>query len=219
MAVLGFIGGTGPEGMALALRWAIRGHTTLIGSRDPARAAEKAAELKQKAPSGAIEGVSNAVAAHRAEVVFICVPFAGHADTIASLKEELRGKLVCDVVVPLVFEKGKGALPVRVEEGSAAEQAQALLPESTVVSGFHNLAAESLLDLEHHLEGDAIICGDDREAKQRIIALANELGGIRGVDGGPLRSSMMVENITPLQIAINRIYKTRTHIRILGLPE
>ena len=216
MTTLGFIGGTGPEGMGLALRWAAAGHSILIGSRDPARAAEKAAELQPQVKA-AIRGVSNVDAAAGSEILFVCVPFSAHAATLTDLEPALRGKIVVDVVVPLVFEKGKGVFPVAVEEGSAAQQAQALLPRSTVVSGFQNLAAESLLELGHHLEGDAIISADDAAARGRIIALAADLGGIRGVNGGPLRNAGIVEPITVLQIQLNRTYKTRTHIKILGI--
>jgi NADPH-dependent F420 reductase len=218
VAVLGFIGGTGPEGMGLALRWAAAGHTVLIGSRDPSRAAEKATELQPQVEAP-VRGAGNENVALEADIVFICVPFSAHATTIAALEPLLRGKIVVDVVVPLVFEKGKGVFPVAVEEGSAAQQAQALLPESTVVSGFQNLAAESLLELEHHLDGDAIISADDAEARERVIALANELGGIRGINGGPLRNAAIVEPITVLQIQLNRIYRTRTHVKILGIPD
>mgnify|MGYP000861096605 CR=1 FL=1 len=216
MTTLGFIGGTGPEGMGLALRWAAAGYDVVIGSRDPARAAEKAAELQPQVKTS-LRGAGNVEAETEAEIAFVCVPYSAHSATLTDLEPHLRGKVVVDVAVPLVFEKGKGVFPVAVEAGSAAQEAQALLPESTVVSGFQNLAAESLLELDHHLDGDAIISADDADARQRIMDLANELGGIRGVNGGPLRNAAIVEPITVLQIQLNRIYKTRTHIKILGI--
>lgn len=214
--MLGFIGGTGPEGQGLALRLAAAGEEVLLGSRDPERARRAAEELRGRAPGVRVEGDLNREVARRAEVVFLCVPYGGHADTVRALADALAGKVVVDVVAPLAFEKGWAhALPV--PEGSAAEQAQALAPGARLVAGFHHLSAHDLLDLDHPLEADVLLCGDDAEAKGRVMELAGRIPGLRPVDAGPLRMARYLEPFTAVLLNVNRRYRVRASLRLTGL--
>lgn len=167
--MLGFVGGTGPEGRGLALRLALVGEQVLIGSRDDARAAEAVEGISQFVPQGALRGTRNIEVAREADVVFVVVPYAAQRDTLLSLKEELAGKIVVNVVVPLVFSKGH-AKAVPVEEGSAGLQAQAILPGSTVVSAFHNISAQELLKPDQPIDSDVVICADDERAKEVVAS-------------------------------------------------
>ncbi|MYD65467.1 MAG: NADPH-dependent F420 reductase [Chloroflexi bacterium] len=217
---IAIIGGTGPEGRGLASRFALAGRRVVIGSRDAARGASVAAEvastLAGRAGAGAVEGASNAAAAATGDVAVVTVPFEGHRATLEALVGELAGKVVVDAVVPVRFERGPR--PVEVAEGSATEEAAAVLPDSRVVGAFHNLAADSLLDLDAPVHADVLVTGGDEEAKRIVSALAERIEGVRAVDAGPLRYSRFVEGLTVLLIGVNMRHKTRTHVRIEGLP-
>ena len=217
---IAIIGGTGPEGRGLASRFALAGHRVVIGSRDPARGASVAAEvastLAGRDDAGPVEGASNAGAAAAGELAVVTVPFEGHRATLEALVGELAGKVVVDAVVPVRFERGPR--PVEVAEGSATEQAAAVLPDSRVVGAFHNLAAESLLDLDAPVHADVLVTGGDEEAKRLVSALAERIEGVRAVDAGPLRYSRFVEGLTVLLIGVNMRHRARTHVRIEGLP-
>ncbi|MDE2695564.1 MAG: NADPH-dependent F420 reductase [Chloroflexota bacterium] len=217
---IAIIGGTGPEGRGLASRFALAGHRVVIGSRDATRgasvAAEVAATLAGRDGAGPVEGASNADAATAGEIAVVTVPFEGHRATLEALVGELAGKIVVDAVVPVRFERGPR--PVEVAEGSATEQAAAVLPDSRVVGAFHNLAAESLLDLDAPVLADVLVTGSDAAAKQAVSALAEQIDGVRAVDAGPLRYSRFVEGLTVLLIGVNMRHRARTHVRIEGLP-
>ena len=217
---IAIIGGTGPEGRGLASRFALAGRRVIIGSRDAARgasvAADVAATLAGRDGAGPVEGASNADAAAAGDIAVVTVPFEGHRATLAALAGELSGKIVVDAAVPVRFERGPR--PVDVAEGSATEQAAAVLPESRVVGAFHNLAAESLLDLDAPVHADVLVTGGDAEAKQAVFALAEQIEGVRAVDAGPLRYSRFVEGLTVLLIGVNMRHRARTHVRIEGLP-
>ena len=217
---IAIIGGTGPEGRGLASRLALAGHRVVIGSRDAARgasvAAEVAASLAGRGDAGRVEGDSNAGAAAAGEIAVVTVPFEGHRATLEALAGPLAGKIVVDAVVPVRFDRGPR--PVEVAEGSATEQAAALLPRSRVVGAFHNLAAESLLDLDAPVRADVLVTGGDTEAKRAVSALAERIEGVRAVDAGPLRYSRFVEGLTVLLIGVNMRHRARTHVRIEGLP-
>ncbi|MXZ63568.1 MAG: NADPH-dependent F420 reductase [Chloroflexi bacterium] len=217
---IAIIGGTGPEGRGLASRFALAGHRVIIGSRDAARgasvAAAVAATLAGRDGAGPVEGASNADAATAGEIAVVTVPFEGHRSTLEALVGELAGKIVVDAVVPVRFERGPR--PVEVAEGSATEQAAAVLPDSRVVGAFHNLAAESLLDLDAPVLADVHVTGRDADAKQAVSALAEQIEGVRAVDAGPLRYSRFVEGLTVLLIGVNMRHRARTHVRIEGLP-
>jgi hypothetical protein len=216
---IAIIGGTGPEGRGLASRFALAGRRVVIGSRDPARgasvAAEVAATLEGRPDVGSVEGSSNAEAAADGEIAVVTVPFEGHRATLEALAGALAGKIVVDAAVPVRFERGPR--PVDVAEGSATEQAAAVLPDSRVVGAFHNLAAESLLDLDAPVHADVLVTGGDAGAKEVVFALAEQIDGVRAVDAGPLRYSRFVEGLTVLLIGVNMRHGARTHVRIEGL--
>jgi NADPH-dependent F420 reductase len=213
---LAFIGGTGPEGMGLALRFAKAGHEIIIGSRQAERAQEAARAIRERVPNARAAGCLNHEAAREGEVVFLTVPYQGQRETLPPLREALDSKVIVDTIAPLHFDKGTAsALPV--EEGSAAEQAQKLVPEGRVVGSFHNLSARELANLDHSLEGDVIVVSDDKEAKQLVMELARQLSGVRAVDGGRLANARYVENLTALLLNINRIYKANTTIKVVGI--
>jgi NADPH-dependent F420 reductase len=212
---IGFIGGTGEEGMGLAYRFALAGHSCIIGSRSLEKAAGAVAELHEKDASLSIRGATNDDAAAAGDVVVVTTPYNAQAATLPPLAEALRGKTVVSTVVPMAFEGGRASL-MRVPEGSAAEQEQALLPHSTVVAAFQNLSARKLLK-GGLLEADVVVCADDAEAKASIMELAQEIEGVRGVDGGALANAALVEGITVLLVSVNRAYKTQAGIRIAGI--
>ncbi len=213
---LAFIGGTGPEGRGLALRFALAGREVIIGSRDAGRAADTAAELSDISGHARVSGALNSDAAAQCEVAFVVVPFAAQAATLAPLADLLSGKVVVDVVAPLEFVDGQ-AQAVDVEEGSAALQAQAILTGSKVVAAFQTISARDLLRPDHPVESDVVVCGDDDEAKRTVMLLAGEIDGLRAVDGGSLRNARYVEDFTALLLNINRIYKAHSAIRIAGI--
>ena len=219
--VIALIGGTGAEGRGLGLRFAAAGHDVVLGSRDGARAAEAAAELTATLAAArvaaTVRGAENAEAAAAATIAVIVVPYEAHRPTLESLAPVLAGKVVVDAVVPMRFERGPR--PVEVAEGSATEQAAALLPASTVVGAFHNVAAAGLADLGETLHQDVLITADDADAKTAVSALVASVPGLRAVDAGPLRYARFVEGITLLLVGINIRYKAHAGVRIDGLPE
>ena len=206
------LGGTGPEGRGLALRWARAGVPVVIGSRDAARASTIAAELGD-GDALPLSGAANADAARGADIVLVAVPWDGHAATVRALAGDLAGKLVVDIVNPLEFDD-RGPVTIPVAEGSAAEQAQSLLPGSTVVGAFHHVSAKHLLDESHPVDTDVLVCGDDRASKDRVMALAARIPGVRGVDAGPLRLARILEDWTSVLLSVNRGYRTNSGVRL-----
>ena len=192
------------------------GEQVMIGSRDAERAQNAAAEVSALWSDLTVSGGMNDEVASASDVVFVAVPYAGHRPTLESLRDELDGKLVVDVVAPLSFSRGV-ASAVAVEEGSAAQQAQAILPNSRVVGAFHNLSAEELLKPRVAIDSDVVVCAGDSEAKARVMELAETIRGVRAVDGGGLANSRYVEELTALLININRIYKAHSAVRITGI--
>jgi NADPH-dependent F420 reductase len=212
MTKIAVLGGTGPQGKGLALRWAVAGYDVVIGSRDPDRARAIAADLGH-----GITGAGNLDAAQEADLVVIAVPFAGHADTVREVAGAVAGKVLIDCVNPLGFDK-QGAYQLPVPEGSAAQQAAALAPEARVVAAFHHVSAVLLADLEHQLDIDIMVLSEDREAADEVIAVANAVPGMRGVFSGRLRNAGQVEALTANLISINRRYKIHAGVRITDLP-
>jgi NADPH-dependent F420 reductase len=193
----------------------------VIGSRDAGRAAEAAAKVQAEVPGAQIEGFANDEAATKAELVFLCVPFRNQSETLTNLKNALRpGQLVVDATVPLAAAvSGKATRMLGVWQGSAAQQAQEMVPEGvTVVSALHTVSAAPLGDLSHALDEDFLVCGDRKADKQRVIELIELIPGLRGVDCGKLENARTVESLTALLIGINVRYKTHAGIRITGLP-
>ncbi len=214
--MLGFLGGTGPEGRGIALRLGLAGEAVIIGSRDAARAEDAVRELKEAHNLSEAYGGLNQAAARRSDIVFITVPFSAQRELLDPLRDALEGKVVVSTVAPLAFSSGQASM-LSVEEGSAAQQAQALLPGSRVVAALQTVSAHSLLEPEIAIEGDVVTCADDEEAKAVVMALVERINALRAVDGGPLANSRYVEGITALLININRRYKARSGVRIAGV--
>lgn len=203
------LGGTGEQGRGLAQRLARAGQSVVIGSRSAERAASIAAEI-----GNGVAGASNEDAAKVGDVVIIAVPWDGHRELLESLAAVLTGKIVVDCVNPLGFDK-QGAFALEVEEGSAAQQAASVLPESRVVAAFHHISAVLLLDDDvASIDTDVLVLGDDREATDIVQALAGRIPGIRGVYGGRLRNAGQVEAWTANLISMNRRYKAHAGVRI-----
>jgi 8-hydroxy-5-deazaflavin:NADPH oxidoreductase len=215
------VGATGDLGFGLAIRLAQAGVPVVIGSRDAGRAAEAAERVREAVPQADVRGLANADAAAASEIVVLSVPFASQAFTLRSIRDALRpGALLLDVTVPLAA--AVGGRPTRtllVPQGSAAQQAQELVPDGvTVVSGLHTVAAKHLADLDHPLDEDVLIAGDDRDAKARVAALLKRVPGLRPIDAGRLESARITEQITALTIGINIRHKATTGIKLTGLP-
>ncbi|MDX3231292.1 NADPH-dependent F420 reductase [Streptomyces sp. ME19-01-6] len=210
--VVGVLGGTGDQGRGLAYRLARVGQKVIIGSRAAERARTAAEEL-----GGAefgIEGAENAECARRSDVVIVAVPWEGHAGLLEALREELSGKLVVDCVNPLGFDK-KGAYALKPEEGSAAEQAAALLPDSRVTAAFHHLSAVLLQDPQvERIDTDVMVLGESRADTDLVQALAGRIPGMRGVFAGRLRNAHQVESLVANLISTNRRYKAHAGLRI-----
>ncbi|CAL9572318.1 hypothetical protein SUDANB121_04893 [Nocardiopsis dassonvillei] len=212
------LGGTGDQGRGLARRFALAGHTVYLGSRSAERA-EKAARELVEAESSPIDvrGLDNTSAAAEGDIVIVAVPWEGHRELLESLAGPLAGKIVVDCVNPLGFDE-RGPFALDVPEGSAAEQAAAVLPDSTVTAAFHHVSAVVLLDPEvESVDLDVLVLGEDRAATDTVRALAERIPGVRGVFGGRLRNAHQVEALTANLIAVNRRYKTHAGIRITGL--
>jgi 8-hydroxy-5-deazaflavin:NADPH oxidoreductase len=214
---IGLLGGTGPQGRGLALRLALAGHKVLLGSRDPRRAADIVAELLggRDLP---IEGAGNADAAAAADVVFLVFPFAGQAGTLPGLAGPIGDKVVVDVVNPLGWDE-QGPYLLAVPEGSAAEQAAALLPRARVVAAFHHAAPRLLADPERQVETDVLVASDDPAAKGLVLELADQIPGCRGVDAGPLRLARQLEGFTAVIVGINRRHRIHAGVRISRLDD
>jgi 8-hydroxy-5-deazaflavin:NADPH oxidoreductase len=213
---LGILGGTGDQGKGLARRFALAGHRVTIGSRSAERAGQAVEDLAAGLPpgAGALRGAENPVAARESDVVVVAVPWDGHRATLESLRDDLAGKIVIDCVNPLGFDK-RGAYALDVEEGSAAQQAAAVLTGSTVVAAFHHVSAVVLLDPEvDRVDLDVLVLGDDRLATDTVQALAARIAGVRGVYGGRLRNARQVEALTANLISINRRYKAHAGLRL-----
>jgi NADPH-dependent F420 reductase len=213
---IGILGGTGDQGRGLGRRLAAAGHTIVLGSRDAGRAQAAADSLLKRSRRLLISGGTNAEAAAKGEIVIVAVPYEGHRELLASLVDELAGKIVVDCVNPMAFDK-LGATMVPVPEGSSAEEAAAVLPQSRVVSAFHDVSARRLLGTNLSVSTDVLVCGDDVEAKAVVCALAGQIRGMRGIDAGPLRLANTLESLTSVLIGINKRYKTHSGVRITGV--
>ena len=212
------LGGTGPQGRGLARRFAAAGIPVVLGSRSADRAADAAEDLAA-ATGGDVTGRDNQAAAAAGDVVIVAVPWDGHGELLAGLASELEGSIVVDCVNPLGFDK-QGAYVLDVEEGSAAQQAAALLPGSTVIGAFHNVSAVKLDDPDlADVDTDVLVLGEgeNREACDLVQDLAGVIPGVRGVYGGRLRNAAQVESLTANLISVNRRYKAHAGIRITDI--
>ncbi len=214
------VGGTGALGFGLALRLGAAGVPVVIGSRDHERAGEAARRAREQVPDAPIQGAQNSQAARDAEIVILSVPFRNQSENLTNLKDTLQaGQLLVDATVPLAAAiSGKATRTLGVWQGSAAQQAQEMVPDGVhVVSAFHTVSAAHLGELEHPLDEDVLICGDHRDDKRKVAELVGRIEGLRAVDCGPLEMARIVEQLTALMISINVRNKVRAGIKITGL--
>jgi hypothetical protein len=193
-----------------------------IGSRDPARASEAAARASEAVPEGRFSGAENAEAVAGVETVILSVPFRNQSETLKNLHGSLTaGQLLIDATVPLAAAvSGRATRMLGVWQGSAAQAALELVPEGVrVVSALHTVSAASLVDLDHDLDQDVLVCGDSREDKRRAARLIERIEGLRCVDCGRLEMARIAESLTALMISINAKHKTHAGIRVTGLPD
>jgi 8-hydroxy-5-deazaflavin:NADPH oxidoreductase len=218
---IAILGGTGPAGMGLALRWARAGESIIIGSRNAERARECAVRIKEKTGSEAkVTGAENKEACATADVLVLTVPFEGQAELLKQLQSSISaGSVLIDATVPLAAAVGgRASRTLGVWQGSAAQQSAELAPKQvSVVAAFHNLSAD-LLNGEAPLDCDVIVCSDDANASRLTRDLAAKIPGVRGIDGGKLENARIVEQITALLIGLNIRHKGHAGVRITGLP-
>lgn len=198
------LGGTGKEGSGLAMRWALRGYKVIIGSREAERAIQFASEMNAKLGGEYVVGMFNPDAAKAADLIVMSVPYAAHADTLRSVADQVQGKILIDLTVPM---QPPAVRTVHVPEGHAAAlEAQAILGEGVrVVSAFQNVSAVKMADPESQVDCDVLVTGDDADAKAEVMQLV-EAAGMRGIDAGPLANSVAAESLTPVLLYINKRY-------------
>jgi NADPH-dependent F420 reductase len=216
------IGGTGALGAGLARRWAKAGVPVVLGSRSTERAEEAAAKVRADVPDADVTGLENGEAATKGEIVFLTVPFRAQSENLNNLREALRpGQILVDCTVPLAAAvSGKATRSLGVWQGSAAQQAQEMVPEGvTVVSALHTVGAPTLADLDADLGEDILVCGDKKADKARVARLIGAIPGLRAVNAGALEMARIVEQLTPMLISVNTRYKTHAGIRLTGLPD
>jgi NADPH-dependent F420 reductase len=216
------VGGTGALGFGLALRWARAGIPVVIGSRSAERAEEAAGRIRDEVPDAAVEGLLNEDAAKRGQVVFLTVPFRAQSENLNNLREALEpGQILVDCTVPLAAAvSGRATRSLGVWQGSAAQQAQEMVPEGViVVAALHTVSAPELNDLDAELDQDVLICGERKADKGRVAGIVEGIPGLRAVNAGALEVARIVEQLTPLLISINSRYKTHAGIRVTGLPD
>jgi len=222
LAPIPIIGGTGALGAGLATRWAQAGAPVVLGSRSAERAEEAAARVRAAVPGADVTGLENGEAAQRGEVVFLTVPFRAQSENLNNLREALApGQILCDCTVPLAAAvSGKATRSLGVWQGSAAQQAQEMVPEGvTVVAALHTVGAPTLSDSGAELGEDVLVCGDKKADKARVARLIELIPGLRAVNAGPLEMARIVEQLTPMLISVNSRYKAHAGIRLTGLPD
>ncbi len=215
------VGGTGALGFGLALRLGAAGVAVVIGSRDAERAAEAAERAAAVVGDGSFAGLGNAESVAGARLVVLTVPFRSQSETLTNLKGALTdGQILLDATVPLAAAvSGKATRTLGVWQGSAAQQAQEMVPAGVrVVSGLHTVSAALLSDLEHELDEDVLLCGDAKADKRAVAELVQRISGLRCVDCGKLEMARLTEGLTPLIISMNVRYKARAGLRVTGLP-
>jgi len=214
--VLAILGGTGPEGSGLGLRWAAAGHTVIIGSRKAEKGLRIASELKELLPEGEISGADNLSAAEAAEIAILTVPYEAQENTLKDLARALKGKLLVTVVAPTSTPKSRVWRPPSGK--SAAEEAQNIVGEDVrVVAAFQNIGAHNLKDLDYQMDCDVLVCGKAKEDKIIVINLCSD-AGFRGVNCGALQNASVAEGLVSLLIAVNIIHKAKdAGIRITGI--
>src|SRR3954453_3436207 len=216
------IGGTGALGAGLARRWAAAGRSVVLGSRPAGRAEAGAGKGREAVPGAEVEGLLNEEAPERAEVVFLTVPFRAQSENLNNLREALRpGQILVDCTVPLAAAvSGKATRSLGVWQGSAAQQAQEMVPDGvTVIAAMHTLAAPMLANLDSELGEDVLVCGARKADKARVARLIEAIPGLRAVNAGALEMARIVEQLTAMLISVNTRYKTHAGIRLTNLPD
>lgn len=216
------IGGTGALGAGLAVRWAQAGVPVVLGSRSPERAEEAAAKVRAAVPGADVTGLENGEAAGRGEIVFLTVPFRAQSENLNNLREALQpGQILVDCTVPLAAAvSGKATRSLGVWQGSAAQQAQEMVPEGvTVIAALHTVGAPTLADTGAELGEDVLVCGNRKADKARVARLIELIPGLRAVNAGALEMARIVEQLTPMLISVNSRYKAHAGIRLTGLPD
>jgi len=216
------VGATGALGFGLALRLATAGVPVVIGSRRPDAAAETADKLRDRVPEAQVEGLENTEAVARGSIVVLSVPFRAQSENLTNLKTALEpGQILVDATVPLAAAvSGKATRLLGVPQGSAAQQAQEMVPEGVeVVSALHTVSAAVLADLDHELDEDVLVAGDRKEPKKRVAELIARIPGLRPVNAGRLETARLVESLTPLLISVNARYKTHAGVKLTNLPD
>jgi NADPH-dependent F420 reductase len=222
MDTVPIIGGTGALGFGLALRWASAGVPIVIGSRKQESADEAAQRVRDRVPDAQVDGAPNAEAARRGPIVVLSVPFRAQSENLTNLRESLSdGQILVDATVPLAAAvSGKATRLLGVPQGSAAQQAQEMVPDGvTVVSALHTVSAAMLNALDHELDEDVLVAGDKRDSKRQVAELIERIPGLRPINAGLLESARLIEGLTPLLISINARHKVHAGIRLTGLPE
>jgi NADPH-dependent F420 reductase len=216
------VGGTGALGFGMAVRFARAGVPLVIGSRSLERAEGAAARVRERVPGAVAEGLENPDAARRGPIVLLCVPFRAQSENLGNLKNALQpGQILVDATVPLAAAvSGRANRLLGVPQGSAAEQAQEMVPDGViVVSALHTVSAPVLGDLDSELDEDVLVSGNDGDAKRKVAELLKACAGLRPVDCGRLEAARFLEGLTPLLIRINTRYRTHAGVRITGLPD
>ena len=216
------IGGTGPAGTGLALRWARAGETVIIGSRHATRAAQISDDIRKRAgESSHVSGMENSAACAASDLLVLTVPFDSQAAVLKQLKPAIRaGSILIDATVPLAASiGGRASRTIGVWQGSAAQQTAELVPKGvSVVAAFQNVSAE-ILNGDADVDCDVIVCSDDPNATKVAMELASKISGVRAIDGGKLENARIVEQITALLIGLNIRHKGNGGIRITGFPD
>lgn len=216
MKTLAILGGTGKEGAGLAMRWALKGYQVLIGSREASKAETRAAEMNAELAGDYLTGMANAAAAAAADMVILSVPYSAQQATLASVRENCRGKILVDLTVPL---RPPEIMAVNLPAGGAAAlEAQEILgPDVTVVAAFQNVSAVKLRQLDRAVDCDVLVCADSEAARAAVSDLVRA-AGMRAIDAGPLKNAVAAESLTPILLHINRAYQVKgAGIRITGL--
>lgn len=216
------VGGTGALGFGLALRLAAAGREVVIGSRDAGRAEEAAATVREQVPEATVQGALNTEAAPLGPIVFLTVPFRAQSENLTNLRVALKeGQILVDATAPLAAAvSGKATRLLGVPQGSAAEQAQEMVPDGVrVVSALHTVSAARLRELDVELAQDVLVTGDLKEDKRRVAELIALIPGLRPVNAGNLEAARFVEGLTPLLIGVNIRNKAHAGIKLTGLPE
>lgn len=216
MKTLAILGGTGKEGAGLAMRWALKGYQVVIGSREASKAETRAAEMNAELAGDYLTGMANAAAAASADMVILSVPYSAQQATLASVRENCRGKILVDLTVPL---RPPEIMAVNLPAGGAAAlEAQEILgPDVTVVAAFQNVSAVKLRQLDRDVDCDVLVCADSEAARAAVSDLVTA-AGMRAIDAGPLKNAVAAESLTPILLHINRAYKVKgAGIRITGL--